>query len=126
MSSTNYRSFMHATSQILQMIETAKSCVDDMIDDLSAGFVVIDGEGRILRANHAVAALLGVWKLRSVRCLGVTGQLASFSGVSHLWKSGAPMVRPFFRCSGVTFQNFGVLKHGSPRFFRRCRWGSFR
>jgi len=66
MSGVDYRTLMHATSQIIQMIETSKANMDEMLDELPAGFSLVSPKGQIFRANRMLASFFG---LQMQQCL---------------------------------------------------------
>ena len=54
----DYRAFLHANARVMEMLETAKSHADTMIDRLPACLAVVDETGAILRGNEELAKLL--------------------------------------------------------------------
>lgn len=54
----DYRAFLHANARVMEMLETAKSHADTMIDRLPACLAVVDENGVILRGNEDLAKLL--------------------------------------------------------------------
>jgi hypothetical protein len=54
----DYRAFLHANARVMEMLETAKSHADTMIDRLPACLAVVDDTGVILRGNEELAKLL--------------------------------------------------------------------